>query len=389
MTDRRSLLSGALALLAAPGAAPAAAGRAPLPLGDSVLVGMRYQTHGMDLSALKAGARLLLRREPSNARDPNAIAVHAPGGPRLGYLPARDAPRLAAMMDAGAELTAELTEDASGEASGLGLRLAMADAVARPALPAAPAPELAMVLRAAPLLAEYPDGKALMICGPALGWRRSTAGRWWPPGPGDWPEFPPGGEGIALRDGTLAMAVIEAEAMERGMSLAPAPGAPPWQGARKPEGRFLRCIGTAWVTVRKEPPPAGATLSAQGRWLHWGAARLAAQPAGWPGLAARLEEEGLPGRIVVDQLGACRRPAGGWHLPLRLEIAELPPPLRGAERAALMAGLERRLPARLMVLPAGRDLPALRAMARTVETTCHLAGLGRLDEAQAMPLLRG
>ena len=47
------------------------------------------------------GEALELRRDPNNEHDPNAIAVHVPGGAQLGWVPREIAAELAPEMDAG------------------------------------------------------------------------------------------------------------------------------------------------------------------------------------------------------------------------------------------------------------------------------------------------
>ena len=55
-----------------------------------------------DEEAVAPGRPLMLRRDPENAHDPNAIAVHpADGGPQLGWVPREVAVDVAADLDAG------------------------------------------------------------------------------------------------------------------------------------------------------------------------------------------------------------------------------------------------------------------------------------------------
>jgi hypothetical protein len=49
----------------------------------------------------RPGEPLDLRRDPGNEHDPNAIAVHARGGERLGWVPREIAAELASELDAG------------------------------------------------------------------------------------------------------------------------------------------------------------------------------------------------------------------------------------------------------------------------------------------------
>jgi len=56
--------------------------------------------------AAAPGRPLELRRDPANAHDPNAIAVHAMGGEQLGWVPRELAAELAAPLDDGAAWSA-------------------------------------------------------------------------------------------------------------------------------------------------------------------------------------------------------------------------------------------------------------------------------------------
>ena len=51
--------------------------------------------------AAEPGSPLVLRRDPENAYDPNAIAVDTPGGEQLGFVPRELAAVLAPSLDAG------------------------------------------------------------------------------------------------------------------------------------------------------------------------------------------------------------------------------------------------------------------------------------------------
>jgi hypothetical protein len=57
--------------------------------------------------AVAPGRALMLRRDPDNAHDPNAVAVHpAGGGPQVGWVPREVAGEVAAELDAGRPLAA-------------------------------------------------------------------------------------------------------------------------------------------------------------------------------------------------------------------------------------------------------------------------------------------
>lgn len=58
---------------------------------------------------LTTGAKLILRREPENKFDENAIAVYDNSENHLGYVPKTQNPILARLLDAGKSLSARLT----------------------------------------------------------------------------------------------------------------------------------------------------------------------------------------------------------------------------------------------------------------------------------------
>ena len=64
--------------------------------------------HGdvLQTAAAEPGAPLVLRRDPHNEHDPNAIAVDAPDGGQLGWVPRELAEELAPKLDAGEPWTA-------------------------------------------------------------------------------------------------------------------------------------------------------------------------------------------------------------------------------------------------------------------------------------------
>jgi len=57
------------------------------------------------------GAQLDLRRDPDNPHDPGAIAVHAPSGGQLGWVPREVAAELAPLIDAGEQWRAVLLRE--------------------------------------------------------------------------------------------------------------------------------------------------------------------------------------------------------------------------------------------------------------------------------------
>ena len=77
-------------------------------LQESPLAGFQYHRASGVWSFLRKGEKLLLKREPHNRHDPNAIAVWFMND-KLGYVPRRENRRLAVMMDRGEKLEARIT----------------------------------------------------------------------------------------------------------------------------------------------------------------------------------------------------------------------------------------------------------------------------------------
>jgi len=61
----------------------------------------RFHGDALASEAAAPGKPLELRREPANEHDPNAIAVHLPGGDQLGFVPREIAAEVAGDLDAG------------------------------------------------------------------------------------------------------------------------------------------------------------------------------------------------------------------------------------------------------------------------------------------------
>jgi HIRAN domain len=61
----------------------------------------RHHGEALASSELAPGSVLELRRDPGNEHDPNAIAVHAPGGAQIGWIPRELAEEVAPELDAG------------------------------------------------------------------------------------------------------------------------------------------------------------------------------------------------------------------------------------------------------------------------------------------------
>jgi HIRAN domain len=61
----------------------------------------RHHAEALEAEDVGPGRPLELRRDPDNPHDPNAIAVHAPAGPQVGWVPRELAEELAPELDAG------------------------------------------------------------------------------------------------------------------------------------------------------------------------------------------------------------------------------------------------------------------------------------------------
>jgi hypothetical protein len=94
----RALLATAVAL-ASGGAAVLP--RLPQHLFDFAIAGGHYHALAAELPNIAAGSQLILRREPDNPYDANAIAVHTPSGAMLGFVPRVANEPLAALLDGG------------------------------------------------------------------------------------------------------------------------------------------------------------------------------------------------------------------------------------------------------------------------------------------------
>jgi HIRAN domain len=66
----------------------------------------RHHAEVLESEDVGPGRPLELRRDPDNPHDPNAIAVHAPGGPQVGWVPRELAEELAPELDAGRGVSA-------------------------------------------------------------------------------------------------------------------------------------------------------------------------------------------------------------------------------------------------------------------------------------------
>lgn len=117
---RRGLMRLAGAAMVAP-LAPAL--RRPEPILDLAVAGTWFHDYRRVAAQLVLGERLVLRREPGNPHDANAIEIVRADGAKLGYVPRRAAADLAPMLDAGTEVEARITGFVAPPEPGRGLRL--------------------------------------------------------------------------------------------------------------------------------------------------------------------------------------------------------------------------------------------------------------------------
>jgi len=107
MLARRSALLGFVSLVVARpslGRPPAA-----VPLFDFAIAGGGYHGLPQARSGLSVGLRVMIKAEPGNPHDANAVAVLRADGLRLGYVPRSANPPVAALLAQGRRLAAELT----------------------------------------------------------------------------------------------------------------------------------------------------------------------------------------------------------------------------------------------------------------------------------------
>lgn len=296
--------------LSVPAGSPAVAGAAPhsmkapatLPLGPVLVVGGRHNALARIAVTLAAGQELLLRREPANPFDRLAVAVHAAGGERLGYLPRQDARRVAALLDAGGEVVVVIAEGSPREVAPGEWRLEGALALRTGVAPQGhglPAPEqLAPSSHAPVLLAEHRSAgaRAVILAGPAAGWQRGHDAHWLPPGGLSLPNWETQAHLYRLRGGEAA-AIATAQALLEAERLGLAP---PGAAAGCTDDPAAR--GAA-------PKPGMADPLARKRRGH-------GQP-----LPARL-------RLVAQRLEAGLRETPQRFVPVAYHVARLQPSLR-------------------------------------------------------------
>jgi hypothetical protein len=104
----RALLASAFAAAASP--ALSAAPRAATPLFDFAIAGGQYHWLYEVRDGLVLGERLLLRAEPENPHDANAVAVYRADGVMLGYVPRIANQPIARLLAQGARIDAVVVE---------------------------------------------------------------------------------------------------------------------------------------------------------------------------------------------------------------------------------------------------------------------------------------
>jgi hypothetical protein len=92
-----------------------------------------HHGHALQSDAVAPGRALELRRDAANPHDANAIAVHAPGGEQVGWVPREVAAEIAPALDAGdawsAVVLRERRESPRDPRTGLTMLLARAAAI--------------------------------------------------------------------------------------------------------------------------------------------------------------------------------------------------------------------------------------------------------------------
>lgn len=94
----------------------------------------RFHDDVLQSGAVAPGSPLMLRRDPGNEHDPNAIAVLAGAGGQAGWVPREIAARIAGDLDAGRPWSAVVLRERRASSpheprSGLTMLLAPADAI--------------------------------------------------------------------------------------------------------------------------------------------------------------------------------------------------------------------------------------------------------------------
>lgn len=95
---------------------------------STFVAGTTYVKDKTVFDEIKVGEKLNLVREPDNKFDELAVSVLAQSGKKLGYLPEKDNPILARLMDAGKRLAATVEEfSAKGNYVNIRIKISLVD----------------------------------------------------------------------------------------------------------------------------------------------------------------------------------------------------------------------------------------------------------------------
>ena len=95
---------------------------------STFVAGTTYIKDKSVFDGIKEGDKLILKREPDNRFDDLAILVLTQSGKKLGYVPEKDNPILARLMNAGKKLTASVdTISAKGNYHSICIRISLVD----------------------------------------------------------------------------------------------------------------------------------------------------------------------------------------------------------------------------------------------------------------------
>ncbi len=425
MTRRRDFLRSVPVLAAKPweavatGAASAPVARPPLPLGEISVVGMRYYDKEGRLARLVSGEVLRLVREPTHTRDPWAVAVCAADGKRLGYLPRGDNRQVAGLLDAGAQIEAVVPDgypyEASPENWRMAVRLSLTGAEAPPSPGEAERDQVAYLLRAEPLMAEWFTGpgygaRAVMLAGPCAGWQRTREAEWVPPGALPWPspdriarEFRLRGDEVARVETARALrAAAEAGRPVPPITPANTPSLPPpatpserarlllrgWLDAPgRSEAEAAPHVGALdHLSLKRAPDHRRGALTVLV--LDRDRRRVGRLPSAQGEMVARLIDEGYALDIVARDPGPQPRSNGGLRVPFEIRLRGAEPPDVAARRGDAQRLLADMLPLEVDAerLCAALKTRALDQLLQQASLASHRKG-GRLTEEELRNLM--
>lgn len=110
--NRREMLKSAALTPVVPSLASAIAAPQPMALilPDAQVAGIGYHASRDTLLSMARGLRVVLRRDPLNGHDPEAVAIHLVSGEMIGYVPRGMNTAIAALLDAGHTVVGEITD---------------------------------------------------------------------------------------------------------------------------------------------------------------------------------------------------------------------------------------------------------------------------------------